>query len=64
MQRIILDSALYPKRGNKQEYAYVYMLKLPTCKDGNNPTYKLPLDRSRLHQDQKASAGHIDNSLS
>ena len=41
MQRIILDSALYPKVGNKQEYAYVYMLKLPTCMDGNNPTYKI-----------------------
>ena len=40
MQRIMLDSALYPKVGNKQEYAYVYMLKLPTCMDGNNPTYK------------------------
>ena len=53
MQRIILDSALYPKVGNKQEYAYVYMLKLPTCMDGNNPTYKLPLDRSCLNQDQK-----------
>ena len=40
MHRIMLDSALYPNVGDKQEYAYVYMLKLPTCMDGNNPTYK------------------------